>query len=151
MSEKLDIFEVLQKIDAFDLEYVKSLTPDQRKSVAPYMLMLWMGGCKSPEQILKVNAFLNHFVFDLGSHPDLLYKLALVSSDSKPKKYKWLKKKTNSKKYSTSVGIIKKYYDCSSQHALEYVKLLDSDTVIEFAIELGEQDDVVKKIKKEFA
>jgi len=151
VSDKIDIFKVLEKVDDFDIDFFNSLTADQKKTIPAYTLMLWLAGCKSESQIIRINEFLNHFVFDLGSHPDLLLKLALISSDNKPKRYNWVKKNIKSKKYSSSVGVIQRYYNCSSQTALEYVKLLDLESVVDIATQLGEQDDTIKKIKKEFA
>lgn len=149
MGEKLDIFKVLKRIDAFDLKYFNELEEDQKKTLSPYLLLQWMGGCRSEEQILRLNEFLNYSVFNLGKHPNLLYKLAMISSDGNKKKYNWIKKKGRSKKYSTTVGILRKYFECSSAVALGYIPLLNYGDVKEMACEMGEQDDTLKKIKKE--
>lgn len=149
MPEKLDIFEVLQHVDAFDLAYFNALEEDQKKTLSPYLLLEWMAGCRSEEQILRLNEILNYSVFNLGKHPDLLFKLAMISSDEKKKRYKWLKKKGRSKKYATTVSILRRRFECSSAVALGYIPLLDYDDVEEMACEMGEQDDTLKKIKKE--
>lgn len=108
-----------------------------------------MNGCKSEEQILRLNQFLNYSVFNLGKHPDLLYRLAMLSSDGKKKRYNWFKKKGRSKKYATTVSILRRRFECSSAVALEYISLLNYNDVEEIACEMGEQDDTLKKIKKE--
>lgn len=149
MTEKLDVFEVLNKIDDFDLKYLKELKPEQKKTLAPYLLMQWMANCKSEEQVLRLNSFLNYYVFDLGKHPDLLFRLALLSSNGKQKKYKWAKKNGRSKKYSTTISMLRKYYQCSSKTALEYIPLLSYEDVEAIAFELGEQEDTIKKLKNE--
>lgn len=151
MSKKLDIIEVLNKIDDFSLDYFKQLTEEEKKSLPPYVLLQWLSNCKSEEQVLRINSLLNYYVFDLGRHPDLLYKLALLSSDGKPKKYKWIKKGSRGKKYSTTIKILRKYYKCSSAAALEYIPLLSYEDVEELALELGEQDDTLKKISNELS
>ena len=150
MTEKLDINEVLNHIDDLDIEYFNSLSEDQKKSLSPYVIMLWMNGCNSPLQLLLVNGLVNELIFSIPSrHNDLLYKLLMVASDGKRKSYKWVKKRTRSKQYATCVSILKRKYKCSTRTALEYIKLLDYDTISAIAIEFGEQDDTLKKIKKE--
>lgn len=152
MADKLDIKDVLKHIDDFDLAYFNGLSEDQQKSLSPYVIMLWMNGCKSPLQLMLLNGLVNELVFNLPSgHNGLLYKLLMVASDGKRKPYTWMKKKTKSKKYSTCVSILKRKYKCSTRTALEYVKLLDYDTMATMAMEFGEQDDTLKKIKKELA
>lgn len=149
MSDKLDLFEVLAKIDEQDIEYFNNLSAEQKKSIEPYMLMLWLSGTKSKVQLQLINLTLNTTVFQFSNHKDLLYKLAIASSDGKKKKYKWYKRK-NVQKHSTSVAILRKYYTCSSKTAREYISLLSCDDIVELAEEMGEQDDVIKKVKNEF-
>ena len=80
-----------------------------------------------------------------------MYKLLLVASDGKRKKYNWVKKKTNSKTYATCVSMLKRKYQCSTRTALAYVKRLGYDDIAEIAMAYGEQEDTLKKIKKELA
>lgn len=150
MANSVDIFELLKRIDDFDVDYIDGLTEEEKRSISPFVLMNWMSGCKSPPQIMQVNSFMNSAVFNMPSqqHVDLFLKLALIASDGKRKKYFW-PKKGNTKKYSTSVNVIKNYYHCSTKVALEYLPLLDSAGIVEMATELGEQEDTIKKIKKE--
>ena len=152
MDNKPDIFNVLNRIDSCDREYFNSLTEDQKKSLSPYVLMLWMNGCRSPIQTLLLNGIVNELVFELpAGHNDLLYKLLMAASDGKRKNYKWVKRKTNNKKYATCVDILKRRYQCSTRAALEYMQVLDYETIAGYACDLGEQDDTLKKIKKELA
>lgn len=149
-KNNVDIFDVLEHIDSFDINYYNSLTPEQQKSIPPYTIMMWLSGCKSPLQIRMINVFLNSTTFVLPIiHAGLLYKLACISSDGKKKKYQWLKSKGKNKKYANAVKVLRTYYKCSSKVALDYVNLLDYDDVASLAMELGEQDDILRKIKKE--
>jgi|AntRauTorcE11897_2_1112592.scaffolds.fasta_scaffold00046_15 hypothetical protein len=153
MSEnKVDIFEVLTKVDQFDLAYFRELNDAQKKSLAPYTLMLWMSGCKSKLQLQKVNMFMNRYLFDISmtDHRELFFYLACISSDGKKKRYNWIKKNGKGKVYSTTVDLLVRYYQCSKEIALSYVPLLEYEDIEEIAFELGEQDDTLKKIKKEF-
>ena len=152
MTDKVDIFDFLKKVDDFDLNYIDSLSPEQKKSLSPYLIMMWMSGCKSPLQIRQLNVFLNSMVFNIPStHNDLLFKLALIASDGKSKKYKWIKKRGKSKQYATTVDILKRHYMCSTEIALGYVPLLEYEDVAEIAYSMGEQEDTLKKIKKEMS
>ena len=153
MTNEIDIFEVLRRVDAFDINYFKNLTEDEKKGISPYTLMLWMAGCKSQIQLRQLNAFMNSLIFDISTaeHRDLLYKLACISSDGKKKKYTWLKKKVNSKKYSSTVEVLRRHYKCSTATALGYVPLVDYEFVESIALDQGEQNDTLKKIKKELA
>ena len=152
MAEKVDIFDALKRLDNFDIAYFDGLSDEQKKGLSPYILMEWMAGCKSPVQLNLLNSLVNPMVFELPSgHTNLLYKLLLAANDGKKTKYKWVKKKAKSKKYATCVDVIKRRFNCSTEIALGYVRLLDYDTIAEYAMELGEQDDTLKKIKKEIA
>jgi hypothetical protein len=152
MPNKIDIHTVLSKVDAFDVKYFDGLTAEEKKDIQAFPLMLWLSGCKSKIQLRQLNAFLNSIVFAMPSgHQGLLYKMACISSDGKPKKYTWVRRSSSSKKYSATVGVLRQHYRCSSATALSYVPLVDYEFVSEIAMALGEQDDVLKKIKKELS
>lgn len=149
---KPKIMDVLTRIDTCDRDYFDSLSEAQKKTISPYVLMLWMNGCKSPLQILLLNGIVNELIFELPpGHNDLLYKLLMTASDGEPKKYQWVKRKVKSKKYATCVSILRRKFQCSTREALQYMPSLDYDTLAEYACDLGEQDDTLKKIKKELA
>lgn len=150
MAEKVDIFPMLKNIDDFNLNSIKELTEEEKKSLSPYLLLQWMNGCKSKLQIQQLNATLNRLLFEVPtSHKELLFKIAYAASDGRTKKYYWIKKKQKQKKYTESIKIIQKRYHCSKKTALSYIPLLEFDGVYELALELGEQQDTIKKIKKE--
>jgi hypothetical protein len=146
----INIFDVLKKIDEFDIEYFNNLSDEEKKDIAAYPLMKWLSGCKSSIQILQLNAFMNSTVFTLPQeHKDLLFKLACVSSDGKVKKYNWIKRPSPNKKYTATIKVLRNHYKCSTKTALSYIPLIDYVFVSSIAKEYGEQDDIIKKIKKE--
>lgn len=149
MSEKLDIFEVLKNIDLRDITYFDDLTEQERKTIAPVVLMRWLSGTRTKEQILMVNMFLNQYVFNLYNHPKLLYKLGVVSSTG-PKQYKWLKKMGRGGKYPASVDVVADYYNCGLSEAIEYVKIMTLEDVLAIATESNATSDVIKAINNEF-
>lgn len=150
MSDKLDIQDVLAHIDRGDYEFFDNLTDEQVKGLSPYVILMWMSGTRSKLQLKLLNRMLNPYAFNLGQHPRLLYKLAIASSDGKATKYSFKPRKKRYKSKSTTVKVITAYYGCSVKDANDYIELLDCDAVIALAEELGEQDDVMKKIKAEF-
>jgi hypothetical protein len=152
MSDTLNIKDVLHHIDIGDVTYFNDLTTEQKKSISPYVIMLWMNGCKSPIQILLLNGIINELIFNLPSgHNELSFKLLMVGSDGSKTKYKWMPRKLSGKKYATCVKMVKRKYNCSARIALGYIKRLGYEDIAEIAIEYGEQDDILKKIKKELA
>ena len=151
MSEKKDIFEVLNKLDEGDIEYFKNLSEKELKQLPPYVLMRWLSGTRNSKQVILVNELVNSTVFNLHEHNKLLWKLLMASSDGQQKKYKWMKKGKKNPKFSNTLDIIKEYYNCSRERANEYLNLLDCESVVDMAESLGEQDDIIKKIKKEWS
>lgn len=150
MPTKVDIFEVLAKVDEFDIDYFRRLTDEEKKGIPAYTLMLWLSGCKSDIQLLQLNAFINPIIFELPTeHKDLLYLLSCIASDGKKKRYSWVKKKTGNKKFSTTISILRRYYHCSTATSLSYVPLIDCEFIVNLAQELGEQDDTLNKIRQE--
>ena len=152
MPNIIDIHEVLARVDAFDVKYFDGLTAEEKKSIQMYPLMLWLSGCKSKIQLRQLNAFMNAIVFGMpAGHQGLMYKMACISTDGKPKRYSWVKRSSSGKKYSATVGVLRQHYRCSSATALSYVPLVDHAFVKDIAENLGEQEDILKKIKKELS
>jgi hypothetical protein len=148
LAERLDIHEVLRKVDAFDRDYFRNLSDEEQKGLSPYIMMRWLGGCKSPLQIQLVNKFMNSAVFELGDHPKLLYNLALCSTDRRPKKYSFIKT-AKDKSLGKVAEVVKRYYKCSGRVAVQYLEVLDDADILQMAEELGMQDDEIKKLKLE--
>ena len=54
MSEKfkLDIFDLLKRINSGDLHIWETLSEEERKSISPYVLSQWMFGTTNKLQII---------------------------------------------------------------------------------------------------
>lgn len=149
MSDKVDIFELLKRVDNGDLDYWNNLTDKEKKSISFVVASRWMSGTKNAEQIASVNALLNPLVFPFGSkHAGLLYRLMLVASSGTQKKYNWIGKKKISK-FPLSVQLIAEYYGFSDDRAESYLKSFNLNELLECASELGYDDATVKKLKNE--
>lgn len=147
---KLDVFHVLGQIDKKNSLFYDGLTEEERKAFVPYVTMRWLTGNNSDRQIVYINELVNPFMFPLGQHKDLLYKLMTICTTGKQQRYGWkktLSKKTNST--PTAVGVIRDYYGYNTIDATNALKLLSTDYVLELAGFLGRQKDEISKIKTE--
>lgn len=150
MTDKLDIFDMLANVDAGNISYLSEISPEQNKNLSPFIAMRWASGTSSKSQILKLNAFVNPFAFQLSSHKTLLFNLMLASSDGKQKSYKWVKRASNGGSKPTSVQLISRYYSCSLNRAREYLNMITVDDILDIATSLGEDATVISAVKKEF-
>jgi len=144
----LDIWQLLAAIDKKDTSFFSKLTPEQRKGYSPLIAMRWSTGCNDPKQILHVNELVNRYVFNLGKHPELLYKLQCAASSGIPRRYSWTASKSKTKKIK-GLDIVMEYYDWGVREATAAIKLLSSEDIIAMAEDLGYQKDALSKLKKE--
>lgn len=148
MTEKLDIFDILARVDDRDITYFDALTDDQWKAVQPFVLMRWMTGCSSDTQRLVLNDVVNTTVFSIPK--PLAVKLLMVSSDRK-KRYKWRPKaKKASSGKPTSISVLQQHLKCSKAQAAEYLNLYKKEDIIDVCINLGLDKDIVAKVTKEY-
>lgn len=151
MSEKVDIFDFLKKVDSSDFYYYSDLTDDQKKSLSLVVAARWMSCTKNAKQVVAVNALVNPFTFKYSSkHPELLYKLMLIASSGTEKNYKWVGKKKKISSKPTSAQALAEYYGISSAKADGYLANFSLDDVLECAESLAYDDAQIKKIKNEF-
>lgn len=146
---KLDIFELLSKIDSKNITYYDNLDEDVKKTFAPVVVMRWASSAGGMQTLL-LNECVNTTVFKFYDHPSLMYKLMVAASDGKKRRHEWIKKKGKDKSKSFSVDTIAKYYNCPKRDARFYVNRLEQDTVLEMAEALGYDSEEIKKIKAEF-
>lgn len=149
-KHKLDIFRVLGRISNKDTEFYKSLTEEEQKALAPLVVMRWLSGTRSAQQIYFLNELVNPFVFSMAKHKELLVDLMTVCAPGRTQRYYWNKakgKRTSST--PTVVDVIRDYYGYSTTEAMEALPLLTDEDVLWYADELGRQPDEVKLIKKE--
>lgn len=148
MTNKLDIFELLRHIDDKDKQFLESLTPELRKGFAPIVALRWLSGSGNDSQLLNLNELVNSTVFNLYSHPELLYRMMTISTPKGRKNYKWIK---TASKVNTSMreSVIMRYLDCSPHEAKEFVSLYSNDDIIEMGDALGETAEFMKKLKSE--
>jgi hypothetical protein len=150
MAYKLDIFELLGKIDKpASGDIYTGLSDDERKGFAPLVVARWMSGTSDAYQLMALNTVANPYIFSLGRHPHLFMHLLQASSSKKPKRYGWLGVKSK-KKNSSAISVVQDYYGMS----LREVKLLNpfppEAEVLQMAEELGRDKEEITKLKKEY-
>lgn len=148
-SPRVDIFELLKRIDDGDLDYWNKMSDEERKSIAFVVAMRWMSCTHNTDQLKSVNILLNPLVFRLYKHPGLMYRLMLVASSGTRKGYKWVGRHKNKKTYPVSTKLISEFYNMNVDRANSYVNMLTIDELIDCAERLGYDDKSIKSLKDE--
>lgn len=149
-KRSLDIFNLLSRISKKDQNYYDKLEDHELKEFQPFVVMRWLTGTSDARQIYFINELLNKFVFDLGSHKQLLYQLMCVASSGQSQRYQW--KKPASRKgaaLSLSMQVVKRYFNYSTQKASDVIGLLSNDDILSYAEQLGYQKEELTKLKAE--
>lgn len=148
---KLDIFKILDRITAGDLTFLDNLSEEDQKGFEAYVAFLWLKGAQQNEEYryLLSNEALNPYIFALGKHPKLLYKLMCVShglQDGCRYRFNRVKGKASTK----VTRLLMDYYGYSKSKAVDALPLLDSEALIDIATALGYDDKEIKEILTEF-
>ena len=146
-KDEFDLFPALDSITAGDYAWFDKLSDSGKKAASPLVLMRWLAGTSDPAQIVRINTFVNPYVFQLGAEKSLLFKLLAASTTRSKKRYSWLKS-PGSKNNRLSIEVIKQYFDCSTREAQHYTSVKPTD-LVDMAEELGWDAEQVKKLKKE--
>lgn len=146
---KVDLYNFLAKINAGDVTFLNSLSAEDKKSLAPVVVMQWLTGTNDKQQIVLMNHLVNPLVFKLYKHQDLLFKLMMASCTKPPKRFAWIKTNKVSK-HPLSTEVISQYYKCSTREAEAYYPILSKDDILEMWDALGNNDkELLAKLKKE--
>lgn len=149
---KLDIFNLLSKIDNAKFDFIDSLSDDEIKAFAPYVVQQWLYGSYDNKELKTVllNEYSNSFIFSLQKHPKLLYKLFCVSSGFGENKHYYPKQITTNKKPLTT-KLLMKHYEISSKESSDMIPLYSIDEIIKVAEYNGMDETEIKKLKKEWS
>lgn len=146
---KLDLFDLLNKIDSGNRTFFDDLDDDLKKQFSPLLTMRWSSSAGGTQALL-LNELVNTTVFRMYNHPGLMYRLLVTSSNKKKMRYDWIKKKPKDKSKPLSAEVIRKYYNCPNKDARIYLKRLPLEEILDMADALGYDGDTVKDIKNEF-
>lgn len=149
----LDIFQVLGEMTAGNIGFYESLPEEKQKAFSPVVAMQWARGADTHREyrVLMMNLSINRFLFTIGyKHPDLMYKmLALSNGFSDGARYQYIKKGKQSK-YPKTVKLLQRVYCINPTHAQEALPMLDKESVVEIAENVGCDDQEVRDLKKEW-
>jgi hypothetical protein len=150
-KHKYDLFKVLGQVNIKKADYYDSLDEDLQKQIQPLLIQRWMSGTSSARQVFLLNEVANPYVFSLFKHKTLLWQLLTISAPGKFAKYNWMSQKgTKDHNKPVATKIVMEYYGYSSKHAIDALKVLTYENVVELAHNLGHQSDTISKLKKEF-
>ena len=145
--DSFDLFALLAQLNKRDMTAFTKLTEEGQKAASPLVIMRWLSGTSDPAQIIRLNEFVNRYVFSLGQEKPLLFKLMAAACTGR-NRATWLKGPTNT---STRLAIeaIMTQYDCSAREAKGYIELLAPSDIAQFAEEAGWDKDQLKKLDTE--
>lgn len=144
-----ELFDSLSKISRGDQQWFDRLSDEDKKSAAPFVLGRWLTGTSDSAQLIRLNTFVNPYMFSMGQDKALLFKLLAAACTGKTTRYQWIKAPSATKATKRSLEAIKQYYDISTREAALYAINISGADLIEMAEELGWDSDELKKLKKE--
>lgn len=148
-ENKLDIWELLRKIDDKDRDFLTKLTTEQRKGFVPIVTLRWLTGGGNDAQVLNLNEIVNSTVFNLYKHPGLLYDLMIAATPKGRKQYRWIKAAKKKKTTSRRADVIRRYLDTSPAEAESFIPLYSDEEILDMATALGETSEAIKLLKSE--
>lgn len=142
---KYDIFNILGKLSMKKREF----SADEIKAIQPVVVSRWLTGTNNERQIYLINSFANRYCFSLQHHKELLINLMTIASPGKFSKYNWWKRSATSTKTKLSEAVVAAYYNYPLRRASEAANMLDDETIIGYAEEMGYQKEQLRDLKKE--
>lgn len=149
-ERKLDIFRVLNALNKKDAGFFETLSEEEKKEFQPFLVARWMSGTPSAQQVFLINEVSNKYNFSLTNHKQLLWQLLCVSNSGQNQRYTWNKlpgKSTSGK--PNAARAVMQYYKYSMKDAIQALKVLSRNDVLEIAQDLGWQQEDIAKIRKE--
>lgn len=146
---KVDIFDVLNRISCGEKDIWEKFSDEERKAISPLIVMRWLSGTSNQRQIVYLNTLVNHLIFVLAKHQDLLFKIMASCTDKRPARYQWIGQKKAGPSKKLTIKVIQQYYGYSQREANSVAHLLVKDDIIQMSESLGWEKDEITKLKKE--
>lgn len=145
-KDSFDLFAGLSSLGKKDYYWFDKLSADGQRAAAPFVIMRWLSGTSDEAQIVRLNTFVNSYVFSGALDKSSIFKALAAASTGKSFRYTWLKG-PSAKAKRTAIDVICQYYEISSKEASTYS--IDNDSLIQMAEELGFDKDQLTKLSKE--
>lgn len=99
---------------------------------------------------MRLNAFVNPYIFPLGAEKNLLFKL-MAASCTGPKRVTYMKPPGSaSKNPKLAVEAVMQVHECSSKEANHLLELMSPDDVLQCAEQAGLDKAEMTKLKAEY-
>lgn len=144
-----DLFDALARISSGDQQWFDRLSDEDKKAASPFVIARWLTGTSDQAQLIRLNTFVNPYVFSLGQDKALLFKLMAAACTGKTKRYQWIKGPPATKATKRSTEVVMQYYDMTSREAGLVVGNVSGADLLEMAEELGWDKEELTKLKKE--
>lgn len=126
----MNIRHILDRINEGDYDFFLSMTDEECKELAPYVLSLWLRGANKfrAEHTIMTDLYLNTKLFTLSRHPRLLYCLAVAANcDMGHCTYSFNNDKKEAK--AKEVKLVKRHLKCTTDTATLYLNFLDANDI----------------------
>lgn len=150
-GKNFDLFEGLANLGKKNYNWYSGLSDAGKKSASPFVMARWMTGTSDQAQLVRINTFVNPYLFQLGAEKDLLFKLLAASATGRNVRYNWIKAPGAKTAVKLKIEVIKQFYDISTREANMYLKNIDEDDIMEMADQLGWEKADITALKKEFS
>ena len=145
---KLDIFDLLRRIDAKEADIYSRLTAEERSGFSALIVQRWLSGTKDEGQVMALANFSNRGVFSLAKHPHLQLRLLQACASGRQHQYAWLPfgPKVTHKLYDKAVT---EFLGISQRELRLLDPLPTTEEALEMARQLGWQKDELAALQKE--
>lgn len=155
VERKVDIFKLLGAIDKKDKNFYKNLSEDEKKSVAPTVVMRWLSGVTDKSGLseyytVMTNEIVNIGFWDLYKHPHLQYLLMTLVGCGNKQGHQWIAgpKKIKSRKVDELFRM--KYPNINDVELDLLWRINTNDSVRQLAEDFGYDEKDVKGFVDEF-
>lgn len=140
---KINIFDLLRRADAGEIDYYDSLTEEEKKGFQPWLVQRWI----SSKKLQLTNEITNPLIGNIP--PELSWRLFCAIGVSGTKGYKFpITGRASTLKSDILLGLIAQHYRISRKLAKEYLPLLSKDDIINIAEAEGLDNGEIKKIRE---
>ena len=151
---KINIFELLEKADLNNKNYYNNLTDEEKKQFSPFQIMRWFSGIDghlSEYYLTSVNELLNVDNQLLAKHPELFWKLMSAIGIGRKQRHHWINPISKNKSSSNLYNFMYDAYPHAKDQEIDMmIKIITKDQLEDFLQRNAIDDDLIKKILKEF-
>jgi len=148
----LDLTKTLNALDNSGVDYYNDLTPEERKSYSPLVLMRYMSslGDQSKNQhyaILATNDIVNIGFWNLSKHPELQHQLLCLTGVGGRQYRPWISAKSKRSQTKLVDAFILEIYPWLNSDELELMKSShNTESFTKFVMSAGKSDSESKAI-----